>query len=331
MGLGEGWCDQTRIADFFTCARAVVPDLLGRDLHKVASHAKSIDFGNWADAAVASAVDIALWDMRARRSGLPLHRAIGASRLVVPAYASGGLYADQKDGTALAAEMRGYARNGFTSFKMKIGALGLDADLDRVRAVRAILGPQAEIIVDAVGQLTRAAAPDWFARLHALGVRAIQMPLPREDVDGMAALQRLGLLDVVADETEFRPDAFQRLLDKRAVGWLQFNPGLAGGISGGMALIASASAAGVPVTLQCHATAVMQATCLHLAAMSQVRSAEFHMFHDHLRAWLPSAMRTVQDGRITLGSEPGLGIDPAFLDGVQHGPGTVSRVFSVPD
>ena len=198
--------------------------------------------------------------------------------------------------------------------------------------VRDAIGPDAGIIVDAVGQLTRETAPDWFGRLHALGVRAVQMPLPAGDVAGMAALQGLGLVDVVADETAFRPASFRRLLDAAALGWLQFNPGLAGGMSGGLALTAMAEAASVPATLQCHATAVLQAACLHLAAArSSVRSAEFHMFHDHLHHLLPAAMRSVQAGRITLGAEPGLGIDPGFLDAPPAGPGRLARIFSLPD
>ena len=231
-GLGEGWCDQTRIADFFTRARAVAGDLVGRDAPAPAGTEDR------AAAAVASAIDIALWDMRARRSRLPLHRALGATQDTVAAYASGGLYADGKDDAALAAEMRGHAARGFTAVKMKIGALDRDADLRRVRVVRDAIGPDAAIMVDAVGRLTRATAPDWFARLRALGVHAVQMPLAAGDVAGMAALQRLGALDVVADETAFRPAAFRRLLDAGAVGCLQFNPGLAGGLSGGSALIA---------------------------------------------------------------------------------------------
>jgi L-alanine-DL-glutamate epimerase-like enolase superfamily enzyme len=327
-GIGEGWSDQARIAAFFTRARAAAAGLLGRN----AREAFAFDPEDWPAAAVASAVDMALWDMRARGAGLPLHRALGARDDAAPVYASGGLYADGKDAAALAAEMDEYRRRGFTAFKMKIGALGLAGDMERVGAARAAIGPDAELIVDAVGQLTAETAPAWMARLRAHGVRALQAPLPPDDVAGLATLQRAGLLDIVAQETEFRPAGFERLLDRRAVGWLQINPGLAGGFSGVLALIARAAAAGVPVTLQCHATAVLQAACLHLAACGTgVRSAEFHMFHDHLHDLLPRAMTRLHQGRVMIGNEPGLGIPPGCLDQPRRSPGTISRIFGLPD
>ena len=334
MGIGEAWSDQTRMSDLFAAAPPLVSQLLGRDaddiegIHRATWQAAGPTA--WTRAAIASAIDVALWDLRARRMGAPL-RAVLGTRDTAQVYASGGLYGDGKDDAALADEMASYARRGFTAFKMKIGALGLAADLDRVRAVRRALGPDAEIIVDAVGSLTPAAAPEWFAALHACGVRAIQAPLPAHDLDGMTALQRLGILDVVAQEAEFRPHAFRTLLDRGAVGWLQFNPALAGGITQALALIAQARARGVPVTLQCHATAVLQATCLHLATLPGVRSAEFHMFHDHLHACLPPAMSLLHDGVLRLGTEPGLGIDPRFLDRDLPDGGSLVRILAVPD
>lgn len=343
VGIAEAWSDQVRIADVFTRAGEFAARILGADASEIATlHARLWPTGreaaghaanppDWVSAALASAVDIALWDMRARRRGVPLRALLGGDDSRVRVYASGGLYGDGKDAAALAAEMAGYARRGFTAFKMKIGALGLAADLERVRAVQQAVGPGAEIIVDAVGSLTEATAPAWFTGLHALGVRAIQAPLPATDLDGMAALQRRGPLDIIAQEAEFRPHAFQALLARGAVGWLQFNPALAGGITQALVLIAQARARGVPVTLQCHATAVLQATCLQVATVPGVRSAEFHMFHDHLHALLPPAMTTLQEGGLRLGAEPGLGIDPGFLDRPIPDTGTLARVLAIPD
>lgn len=282
----------------------------------------------WTGHAVASAVDLALWDLKARSAGQPLHATLGSLGEGVLVYASGGLYGDGKDLTVLAAEMRGYAESGFTAVKMKVGGLSRPADLARVAAVRDALGPDAAILVDAVEQLTPATAPGWVDALAALGVDAIQAPLPAHDVAGIAALQARGPLPVVAQEREHRPEAFRELLDRQAVGLLQFCPGLAGGFTGGLRLIAMAQAAGVPVTLQCYSTAVMQAACFHLGSgRAGVQSAEYHQFHDNLYDALPPAMSALRAGRLRLDALPGLGIEPGLLDQPPGGPGTLRRVL----
>jgi len=335
-GIGEGWSEQTETHAFFDHLRAVSAWLLGRPGDDIgAVHVALSDMTSrpeWAAPAVASAVDVALWDLRARRAGQPLYTALGALDGAVPVYASGGLYGDGKDLAGLAAEMRGYAADGFTAVKMKIGGLSWPDDLARVASVRHALGPDAAIMVDAVQQLTTGGAPECIDALAALGVWAIQAPLPAHDLPGMTALQARGPLTVVAQEREHRPTAFRALLDKRAVGMLQFCPGLAGGFTGGLALAGLARAAGVQATLQCYSTAVMQAACFHLGAgRASVHSVEYHRFHDHLYAALPSAMLAVANGRLHLGGGPGLGIDPALLDRPVIGPGTLRRIFRLPD
>jgi L-alanine-DL-glutamate epimerase-like enolase superfamily enzyme len=113
---------------------------------------------------------------------------------------------------------------------------------------------------------------------------------------------------------------------------LQFCPGLAGGFTGGLALIGMAQAVGVPVTLQCYSTAVMQAACFHLGAgRTAVHSVEYHQFHDNLYAALPRGMVAARDGHLQIGNQPGLGIDPALLDRPPAGPGTLRRRVRMPD
>lgn len=335
-GVGEGWSEQTEIGAFFEQLSAASAWLLGQAgtdigaVHAVLSAMTSQP--DWAAPAVASAVDMALWDIRARRARQPVYAALGAGGGTVPVYASGGLYGTGKDLGDLAAEMQGYAMSGFTAVKMKIGGLQLPDDLARVAAVRHALRPDTAIMVDAVQQLAAGSAPDWVDALASLGVWGIQAPLPAGDLPGMAALQARGPLTVVAQEREYRPAAFQALLAQQAVGMLQFCPGLAGGFTGGLALAEMAQTAGLQVTLQCYSTAVMQAACFHLGAgRVAVHSVEYHRFHDHLHTAFPPAMLAVVKGRLHLDARPGLGIDPALLDRPPNGPGTLRRVFRAPD
>jgi L-alanine-DL-glutamate epimerase-like enolase superfamily enzyme len=201
-GLAEAWSEQAEIGAFFDQLCTVSAWLLGQDGEDIgAVHAALSSLTSrpeWAAPAVASAVDMALWDIRARHARQPLYDALGAPSGTVAVYASGGLYGTDKDLGALAAEMGGYAANGFTAIKMKIGGLALPDDLARVAAVRNVLGPDGAIMVDAVQQLTTDSAPGWVDALAALGVWAIQAPLPAHDLRGMAVLQARGPLTVVA-------------------------------------------------------------------------------------------------------------------------------------
>jgi len=268
----------------------------------------------WVGPAAASAVDVASWDLRAKAMRLPLWQALtgttASGRGVAHVYASGGLYRDGATTEDLAREATSYVANGFTAIKMKIGALSLADDLERVGAVRNVVGPDVELWVDAVNRLAAQDALAWCQALAGLGVRAIQAPVAFDDVAGMARINRYGL-PVIAAETEFRPARFEALLEAGAVSWLQFCLGLCGGLTGAMRLDAMAAARHIPSSPQCFSTAVLQAASLHFAAASRnAPLVEYHRFHDHLSALLPPALRTVVAGRIVIDDAPGLGIGP---------------------
>lgn len=325
-GIGEGWSRQQDIAAFFERLRQVAPRLLGARLEE----GDAPDVTDWPGAAVVSAIDTALWDIRAKRAGRSLHAALGGTRGAVPVYASGGLYADGKGLDELAAEMAGYAAQGFTGVKMKIGALSFAEDHARVRIARQAVGPRTALFVDAVNQLDREAALHWSKSLADLGVAGLQAPLPFEDIEGMAMLQREGPVPVIAGEAEFRPDIFRRLLREKAVDMLQVCLGLCGGPSGALALIEEAAAHGVTVTPQCHATAILQAASLHLGgAHPNAGRVEFHMFHDHLHDLLPPGMRAPHAGCMAFDGVTGLGIAPEALDAPRDpDAGEIRRLWS---
>ena len=310
-GWGEGWSRDNETAPFHARLAQAGRTLIGAAPRPEAVLAGLAGTSDWAEAAVASALDIALWDLLGQARGVPLHALLGGAARAAPVYASGGLYADDQDHARLGAELRLYVRLGFRAVKLKIGALGLADDLARVAAVRAAIGPDNAIIVDALSRLPRDGMMRWVDGLAALGVRMIQAPLPLGDAAGLAAIQRDGRLAVLAGETEFRPAVLEALGATGAVGVLQPNAALCGGLTGVLRL---ARATGLPVTPQCHGTAVLQAASLHLGAgCDAVSTVEFHMFHAHLHAALPPAMRQPVAGAMRLDDRPGLGLDTAAL------------------
>lgn len=317
VGIGEAWSRQAEIAHVLDALTHFGRVLVGRDIDdiSVTAIATPDNCPAWVAPAVASGVDMALWDLRARLAGVPLWRMLAGSAARdgrVAVYASGGLYRDGTTASDLAREMQEHVAAGFTAVKMKIGALPLADDLARVRAAHNAIGDDVTLWVDAVNQLPPGNAVDACRALADCGAHAIQAPVAVDDLESMARINRHAL-PVIAAEGEHAHERFLAMLDAQAVGCLQFCLGLVGGFGGGARLAAMAAAHGVPSTPQCFSTAVMQAASLHFGAANRsVATVEYHRFHDHLCALLPSGMRAVVDGRIALDGEPGLGI--ATLD-----------------
>ena len=314
-GVGEAWSRQPQIDLVLDAlSRHYAPALLGADLREAASVLARIappsSVEPWAAAAAASAADVALWDLRAQAAGEPLWRTLGGSRDRAAAYASGGLYRDHSTLRDLEREFERYVTLGFTAVKMKIGALPLEDDLARVRAVRRAIGAETTLWVDAVNQLDRDIASAWCDALARAGVAAIQAPLPFDDVAGMAQINA-ARLPVVATEAEHRESAFRALVDAHAVTYVQYCVGLCGGFTGAARVERYAASRNVRGTAQCFSTSVLQAASLHFgAACDNVATVEYHRFHDHLAALLPDAMRRVDSGIVHLGDAPGLGVAP---------------------
>ena len=325
-GVGEAWSRQPQIdLALDALARHYAPALLGANLGETAAALERVTpppVEPWVAAAAASAADIALFDLRAQAAGEPLWRALGGTRDRAAVYASGGLYRDHSTLADLEREFERYVALGFTAVKMKIGALSLEEDLARVRAVRGAIGGGTTLWVDAVNRLERDTAGAWCDALAQAGVAAIQAPLAFDDVAGMARINA-SQLPVVATEAEHRESAFRSLVDARAVAYVQYCLGLCGGFSGATRIERYAASRGVSGTVQCFSTAVLQAASLHFgAACDNVATVEYHRFHDHLAALLPDAMKRVDSGAVRLGDAPGLGVAPP-APGEQPGGGHI--------
>ena len=101
------------------------------------------------ETAALAPIDMALWDIKAKLAGLPLHRLVGGYRDRVPIYIAGGYYSSDKTLRDLQAEMTGDVEKGAKAVKMKVGRLSHVEDAARVGAVRAALGPDIKLMIDA--------------------------------------------------------------------------------------------------------------------------------------------------------------------------------------
>lgn len=131
-----------------------------------------------------SAIDIALWDIKAKVAGMPLYRLLGGFRERIPCYVAGGYYAENKGITQLQKEMEEYVSWGIRAVKMKVGALSLKEDARRVQAVRQVLGDDVKLMLDAncaYRFLKRSSSRGWWRNTALTGWRSRWMPTTTMD------------------------------------------------------------------------------------------------------------------------------------------------------
>jgi L-alanine-DL-glutamate epimerase-like enolase superfamily enzyme len=307
IGLGEAWAPANAIEPLIAIVRKAMRVCRGLDVDQIA---QATGASGWIADSLRGALDTAWNDAAAREAGLPLARHLhSGSTRAFHVYASGGLYAATKSNAELAREMADAVRAGFTVVKMKVGALAPELDLARIRAVRSAIG-DAALVVDALSRLASNDAPTAIARFADEGVAAVQAPIALDRIDDAIALAARAPISLWFGEAEGDIARLERLADGPDSLIVQINPARIGGMRSAMALARRARRNQPRATLQCHATAVLQAACFHLAAVAECfMHAEFHRFHTHLQECMPHAMHDVRDGMIALSDEPGLGFD----------------------
>lgn len=222
-----------------------------------------------------SAVDAALWDLKARLLGLPLASLLGRFRTSVPIYGSGGFcsYSPER----LAAQLGGWAAEGLAAVKMKVGR-DARSDPARVRTARAAIGG-AGLFVDANGAYSRKQAlalADVFARE---GVTWLEEPVSSDDLDGLRLLRDRAPagMDIAAGEYGHDPIYFRRMLGAGAVDVLQADATRCGGATGFLAAAAVAAAFQTPLSSHC-------GPALHVHLMCAAETGlHAEWFHDHVR------------------------------------------------
>ncbi len=251
-----------------------------------------------------SAVDVALWDLKAKLLDLPLVRLLGAVRPHVPIYGSGGFtnYTDAR----LAEQLGGWVgEDGCRWVKMKVGR-DPRRDRERVKAARTAIG-DAGLFVDGNGAfaLKRALAFADHVLIH--DVRWFEEPLSSDDLAGLRLLRERipAPMEVAAGEYIYVPRDALAMLAAEAVDVLQADATRCGGVSGFLAAGYMAAAHQLDLSGHC-------APSVHLhAACSVPRLRHLEWFHDHVRIehMLFDGAPTPKRGVITPDlSRPGLGI-----------------------
>jgi len=257
-------------------------------------------------AQITGAIDQALWDMAARRAGEPLWKHLGGTSPRVRVYAS-GIGPDGVVEVALAKRDEGYR-----AFKLKVG-FGAERDRANLAALRAALGDEATIMLDANQAWSPDDAPARIAELAALRPHWIEEPiLADESIDAWRAVAQASAIPLAAGENVRGADAFRNMIDAGLLRFVQPDVGKWGGISGGIEVAHHARARGVALCPHWLAGGIGLAASMHLVAATG--SADSYLEVDAN----PNPLReevlplTVRDGAVLLSDAPGLGIEPDF-------------------
>jgi L-alanine-DL-glutamate epimerase-like enolase superfamily enzyme len=223
-----------------------------------------------------SAVDNALWDLKARLLGLPLVSLLGAVRPAVPIYGSGGFTSYSTE--QLQEQLGHWSSQGMRWVKMKIGREH-GHDLARVRAARQAIEPHTELYVDANGAYPAKHALKLAREFVGHGVTWFEEPVTSDDLEGLRLLRERGPegMEIAAGEYGYTPGYFLRMLGAGAVDVLQADVTRCGGITGFLKAGALSESFLIPLSAHC-------APALHVAlgcALSPMRHLEY--FHDHVR------------------------------------------------
>ncbi len=172
-----------------------------------------------------AAVDIALWDLKGRILDLPVYQLLGGNfRDDIPCYVSGLPRPTLEARCELAREWQG---KGFNAVKLALG-YGVSEDLANVHAIRDILGPDAQIFLDAHWNYSLSEAAELAAGLQQAKVRFLEAPLLPEDVAGHAVLRQKTAVAIALGETERSRYQFRPFIEQQAVDILQPDVGRTG-------------------------------------------------------------------------------------------------------
>jgi L-alanine-DL-glutamate epimerase-like enolase superfamily enzyme len=304
-GVGYSYSKRAGGRGLFAHAKEIAPELLGEDPSdiqrlwtKLVWAGASVGRSGLATQAVA-AMDIALWDLKAKRAGLPLAKLLGAHRDSVQCYNTSGGFLSMSIEEILA-NAEASRHQGIGAIKIKVGQPDTAADLRRVSAVRELLGDSLPLMVDANQQWNRSTAIRMGRQLEEFNLTWIEEPLDAYDADGHAALARELATPIATGEMLTSVAEHKALIRAGSVDFMQPDAPRVGGITPFLKIMALGEHAGLRMAphfaMEIH---------VHLAA-----AYEIDPWVEHFE-WLEPLFNErleIRAGRMVVPGRPGLGL-----------------------
>jgi L-alanine-DL-glutamate epimerase-like enolase superfamily enzyme len=268
-------------------------------------------YGRWGAAIHAmSGVELALWDILGKATGLPVSVLLGGPvRSSLRAYASVICPDDVGEARDLVAAL---VETGYSAVKLGGGPLGADLDHDEaiLTAVREV-APSVELMLDLGQALRSTSAALAAARRYApFAVSWLEEPIWPEDLDAYVWLSDRSPIPIAAGEAESSEDRMMTMIARRAVHVLQPDPTRIGGLRVASRILRAAGAAGLTSVLHCWNTGISKAACLQLSAAARdVTLLEHCVEPNVIQARLTRQRFPLVDGHVEVPRGPGLGVD----------------------
>jgi L-talarate/galactarate dehydratase len=303
-GVGYSYAKRAGGPGQYAHAIEIAPELIGEDPSdiqriwtKLVWAGASVGRSGLATQAIAS-IDIALWDLKAKRAGLPLAKLLGAHRDSVACYNTSGGFLSTPIEQVLD-NARAWVRRGIGGIKIKVGQPDTRSDLERIERVRSELGDQIPLMVDANQQWNRDTAARMGRDLEQYRLTWIEEPLDAYDAEGHADLARDLATPIATGEMLVSVAEHRDLILRRSADFLQPDAPRVGGITPFLKIAALAEDA--RIRLAPHFAMEIH---LHLAA-----ACELDPWVEHFD-WLEPLFNErleIREGRMLVPARPGLG------------------------
>ena len=215
-----------------------------------------------------SGIDIAIWDIKGKHFGVPIHQLMGGPlRTSVRAYATGTYRTRTGDPMDyIVKEAAGYKADGFTAMKLKIGFNVAD-DTALIEKVRETIGSEMELMLDANHGYDAVDAIRLAQAVEHLDISWFEEPVPPEDLDGYISVKSATSIPVAGGETEYTRFGFREVIRRGAMDYLQPDTCAAGGLSECKKIADMANAFGVRIVPHVWGTGIGLSAALNLLAV----------------------------------------------------------------
>jgi L-alanine-DL-glutamate epimerase-like enolase superfamily enzyme len=263
-----------------------------------------------------SAIDIALWDLKGRKLGIPVCDLLGGRRREkMPAYAS---HLQPVGETRLRAEAAGYLAEGYRAMKMRMvggpadGLAGVRRNIDTVALIREVVGPDIELMVDAYMGWDLRFATAMADALAEFDISWIEEPLIPDQWWAYAKLAQTTSIPIAQGENIFMPSEFLRIAKNGEASVLQPDVHRCGGITGFRRIAQIAESHGLEIAPHAYSAPTVQ-VCAALGNVKMLEKLTIPAWVEEPDAPPPSAFLGEPDvinGMVDPGWAPGLGISP---------------------